>query len=163
MIFVYETWLDACISDGLLLHDNINYIFLHCDRANGIRGGGVCAFIRKLFKFVLVKISQKYALCEIFCVDIFKDSFKQRFVCAYRPPSANRQISDYLMHCLNFLCDIEFIICTDFNLPNLDWNTDYDLSVLPNIEVCFAKFIIDNSIIQLVSELTCINNLLITR
>ena len=61
-------------------------------------------------------------MCEILCVGIFKDSFKRKFVCAYRPPSANRQISDDLMRYLNFLCHIEFVytICTDFNLPNFD-------------------------------------------
>ena len=47
---------------------------------------------------------------------------------------------------LNFV----YTICTDFNLPNFDWNTDHDLSVLPNIEACFAKFIIDNGITQLI-------------
>ena len=35
------------------------------------------------FKFVLVKISLEYALCDILCVDIFENSFKQRFLCAY--------------------------------------------------------------------------------
>ena len=154
-------WLDACISDGLLLQDNTVYTLLRCDRANRIRGGGVCAFIRKLFKFVQVKIPQEYTLCEILCVDIFKDSFKQKFICAYRPPSANRQINDDLMRCLNFLCDIEFVstICTDFNVLNFDWNADFVLSVLPNSEACFAKFIINNSITHLVSKPTCINNL----
>ena len=66
------------------------------------------------------------------------------------------------MRCLNFLCDIEFVytICTYFNLPNCNWNADYDLSVLSNIEACFAKYITDNSITQLVSEPTRVNDLL---
>ena len=69
-----------------------------------------------------IKIPQEYTSCEILCVDIFKDSFKQNFICAYRPPFANRQINDDLMRCLNILCDIEFVstICTDFNLLNFD-------------------------------------------
>ena len=59
--------LYACISDGLLLYDNTDYTLLRCDKANRIKGGGVCAFIRKSFKFVLFKIPQEYALCEILC------------------------------------------------------------------------------------------------
>ena len=62
LIFVCKTWWDACISDGLLLYDHTDYTLLCCDRAYEIRGGGVCTFIRKSFKFVLVNILKEYAL-----------------------------------------------------------------------------------------------------
>ena len=54
----------------------------------------------------------------------------------------------------NILCDIDYVftICTDFNLPNFNWNNMFDVSSLCPLNASLAKFIVDNGVTQLISE-----------
>ena len=54
-VCVCETWLNANITDGLLLN-NADYNIIRHDRDNNVRGGGVCIFVNKFLNFIKVAI-----------------------------------------------------------------------------------------------------------
>ena len=103
----------------MLLYDN-NYNVSRNDRSNNIRVGGVCAFISKKLIYFHVQLPQQYL--EVLCTDILFNNYKHRFICVYRPPSYYAKLTCDLINCLNFLCNVNFIvtICGDFNFPNID-------------------------------------------
>ena len=57
---------------------------------------------------------------------------------------------------MNSLCDLNYdiTIVGDFNFPCFNWPRDIDFSVLPVIEVEFAKFVSDNGLVKLVKQQT---------
>ena len=67
-----------------------------------------------------------------------------------------------MIDCLNFLCDVNFIVtvCSDFNFPNIDWTADIDISTMPLHAVDFAHFIVHNGLSQFVKEPTFASNFL---
>ncbi len=160
LIFVCETWLDNSVSDGLLLYSNSNYNLLRCDRAT--RGGGVCAFIDKNVPYIAVALPREYADVELLCFDVVRADWKHRFMVAYRPPQLDLLFTNNLINCLDRLCAIDygFTICGDFNMPRINWAEGYDVSLLPQLEACLVTFIVDNGLLQLITQPTRLNNTL---
>jgi hypothetical protein len=119
-------------------------------------------FIRNHLKFSQVLLPQTYEHLEILCMDVFCNNFKQRYVCVYRPPSRDVDYITQLVSCLNILCNVDysFIVCGDFNLPNIDWSQAINPQLLPILDSIFASFVIDNGLLQLIDQPTRANNVL---
>ena len=103
----------------------------------------MCIYIKKLIYFH-VQLPQQYLHLEVLCIDILCNNYKHRFICVYRPPSYDAKLTCDLTNCLNFLCNVNFIvtICGDFNFPNIDWTADIDISAMPLHAVDFAHLFI---------------------
>ena len=129
---------------------------MRCDRGGGQVGSGVCVFIKSNLCYNIVKIPIEFAQLEIICLDITINKLKQKFICAYRPPSFDLLCTNNLINCFNVLYDIDYVftICTSFNLPNFYWNNVFDVSSLCALNASLAKFIEDNGMIQLITEST---------
>ena len=161
LIFICETWLTEHISDDMLLYDN-NYNVCRNDRSNNIRDGDVRAFLSKKLIYFHVQLPQQYLHLEVLCIDILCNNYKHRFIRFYRPPSYDAKLTCDLINCLNFLCNVNFIvtICGDFNFTNIDWTADIDISTTSLRAVDFAHFIVHNGLSQLIKELTLASNFL---
>ena len=80
LICVCETWLNADITDGLLLNGS-SYDVVRYDRCDSIRGGGVCVFVKKGRSFTVVNPPKEFAHLELVCIDIICQYLKHRFIC----------------------------------------------------------------------------------
>jgi len=83
-IFVTESWLSSCISDGFL-DPRCKYTIMRHDRQNG-RGGGVCVLINKSHLVAQVTISDSYPDLEIVVFDLLNVVPVVRVFAVYRPP-----------------------------------------------------------------------------
>ena len=83
----------------------------------------LCVFISKGLIYFHVQLPQQYLHLELLCIDILCNYYKHRLICVYRPPSYDAKQTCDLIDCLNFLCEVNFIVtvCDDFNFPNIDW------------------------------------------
>ena len=119
-------------------------------------GGGVCVFIDCKLDYTVVGLPDEFKSLEIICVDVISVASKHRYIRAYRPPSYNMESTELLIRCLDYLCNIAhaYTICTDFNMPNFNWNNNFDINAMCSLDACFANFIVSNGILQLITEPT---------
>ena len=119
-------------------------------------GGGVCVFIDCKLDYTVVGLPDEFKSLEIICVDVISVASKHRYICAYRPPSYNMESTELLIRCLDYLCNVAhaYTICTDFNMPNFNWNNNFDINAMCSLDACFANFIVSNGILQLITEPT---------
>jgi hypothetical protein len=162
LVFVCETWLNDELADGLLLYNNSNvFNVIRRDRTCN-RGGGICLFIKKNYHFIIVPVPIEFSDLEILCVDVLCNNFRHRFICVYRPPVHNVHLMESITMFLNHLCDVNFVctICGNFNMPNINWFNELDPPALPLLEGRFASFIVDNGLLQLITQPTRMDNIL---
>lgn len=160
LLFVCETWLTDNITNGLLLYNSNDYVLIRHDRTGGV-GGGVCVFIDNSLIYFVVSLLDEFASLEVVCIDVLQGNDRHRYICIYRPPSYDIVQTGLLTKCMSHLCDGKsFTICTDFNLPNFNWNCNFDVNNLCSLDACLADFIVCNGAMQLISEPTRKSNTL---
>lgn len=118
LICVTETWLNNTISEAEFLPPGFSV--LRKDREDS-RGGGVAIFLKNSLKFYpLPDLPESESLwCKI--------SVGGKITVLgviYRPPGTDHvvfpAISDYILK--NRLHKFKLILCSDFNVPHVDWN-----------------------------------------
>ena len=85
IVFVCETWLKGKTSDDLFLY-NSDYNIICYERADA-RASGVCAFVKHVYSCIRVSLPQEFSHLEALCFNMLCNEFKNRFICAYRPPN----------------------------------------------------------------------------
>ena len=90
------------------------------------------------------------------------NNVKQRFICVYRPPGYDLNQTYELIECLNFLCNVCYVItiCDDFNFSIIYWSHDGDISSLGEHASAFANFDISIGSTQLIKDSTYNQNIL---
>lgn len=169
LILAVETWLADDMTNANLLGDAAeHYDVIRCDRPiNGNSGGGVCAFVDKRFtlKPLIVPLASATSPVPEMCAfDLCVPFFKMRVIVWYRPPSGSAQVqSSYLrssihsIECLKANLNLPFLIFTDANFPDIDWNLGISSSALA---LAFLHATTDLNLNQLVNVPTRGNNLL---
>jgi len=117
-----ETWLDPSIKDNEII--TTKYKLYRCDRSDGY--GGVFIAVNNDINCQPLQLCDS---CELYAVKLFlPNNHSLIIIGAYRPP--NRDIV-YAENLCNTIYNIVLkhpnsIICClgDFNLPDIDWNTD---------------------------------------
>lgn len=117
-----ESWLSSDISNDELLHNQSNFAIYRADRV-GRRGGGVLVLIKSCVTSFPVPINTSH---EILCVNITLPTSTNILVACYRAPDCDSSFIDDLY---SVLLDLQtrfphanYIICGDFNFPDIDWN-----------------------------------------
>jgi len=107
-----------------------NYNIYRCDRSsltsNSSRGGGVIIAIRKDFQSFIFPFPN---LCLEQLFVSFTYGFKTFIIYAvYLPPSSSPNIYEYYSKSIDLIIDnyprSTYIICGDFNLPEITWSND---------------------------------------
>ena len=120
ILAITETFLDDTIHDSSIVP--FGYVIYHRDRNQ--HGGGVLIMVRNTFSVVnRHDLDLPY---EILWIELVACSGSPLlFGVVYRPPSADNSVLDQLYCVLNSLtstrCNI--MLCGDFNVPDIDWNT----------------------------------------
>ena len=129
-----------------------NFQIFRKDRDN--LGGGVAIFVDKLLICRRISLPNEYDELEICAVEIFSRNKTVKLICVYRPPSMLSETTNILIDCLKFLtsgCSY-FVICGDFNFPNLTWNPPHASGT--GCSVNFLAFINSEGFHQFVTEET---------
>lgn len=146
LIAVTETWLKPDILDCELL-PNLEFTIY---RQDGVcrPGGGVMLAASNNINCIRrpdLKCNAEALFCEI-----HPNSRRKLLVAVfYRPPDSSLDYTRELKRSLPLAGQTyldQLLICEDFNLPNIDWNT----AINDPIHKCFAKLVRDNYLWQLV-------------
>ena len=167
-VFVSESWLYPNIPNSILDPNN-TYNIIRSDR-DGKIGGGVCAFINKLFKIVELSID-KPVFSDVLAFNLITPLRKYCFVLLYRPPpnSADRiPDAESLSHIIDHLSSQCRPICVvgDLNCKNIDWSYNirpsnavdhifFDLFSRHNFSQCVLNPTRGGNLLDIV----CLNNL----
>ena len=141
---ITETWLSSSVSDYEIAPHGYN-IFRQ-DRNSC--GGGVLIAVSDRFPSRLILASD---LIEMVVVEVYL-SPKVVIGCVYIPPSCcDSYRSDVLstLHSMAFTCD--YIICGDFNAPDINWASLTGSSLFSNL---LCDWVFSKNIVQLVSDPT---------
>ena len=78
-------------------------------------------------------------------------------------PDINVSYLKNITNCLNHVSQMNhnhrFVVAGDFNLPNINWNTDIPFST-NTLDLEIIEYIMDNGLFQLVNKPTRSNNIL---
>jgi len=122
ILAVTETFLDDSIHDSLVVP--FGYVIYRHDRNR--HGGGVLILVRSIYSVVRRSDLNLHVSSEILWIELVgQKQCPLIFGVLYRPPSASNNVLDQLYGTLCALtsskCNI--VLCGDFNVPNIDWNT----------------------------------------
>lgn len=151
IIFISETWLTDIVKDReLSLNDR--YSVFRKDRES--RGGGVIILVKKSLSCSVVDC---LSAVEAVSVDVLLGYNTIRFVCCYITNAdggvKRDQIVDVDKLFEALVDDRPIIICGDFNLPHIQWNTATISSSL-SVDSLFVNSCLNNGLTQLVTENT---------
>ena len=141
---ITETWLSSSVRNYEIAPHS--YTFFRRDRNS--RGGGVLIAVSVRFPSRLILASD---LIEMVVVEVFL-SPKVVIGCVYVPPSCSDSYrSDVLstLHSMSFSCD--YIICGDFNAPDINWASLTGSTLFSNL---LCDLVFSKNLIQLVSDPT---------
>ena len=116
-------WEDT---DGLLDPKSI-YNIIWKDR-NEIRGGDVCAFVKRCYSVVPIILLDKCSELELIGIDFVDFKPTVRMFVVYRPPYYDHNAVLYtrlLVVCLRYYSTNRkymHLVTGDFNLPHIDWD-----------------------------------------
>ena len=121
VVLVGETFLDSSVPDSILVGAS-GFSVVRCDRV-GRPGGGVAIFTGPRLS---VSPLPSPSGIEAVSVEIAGATERLTLSYFYRPPNSGE---DYLSRCcayLSYLCarDGPLFICSDANLPGIDWGSD---------------------------------------
>lgn len=152
-----ESWLTPDIQDAELLQDNRSFHFYRRDRI-GRRGGGILALVKSNIPSALVEINCR---SEIICLKICLPSRTNLVIACYRAPDTDQSfITD--LHCVlqdlhSRLPHANFILCGDFNYPDIDWEA---LTASSRQSKDFLELVLTFNLFQAVHEPTRGSNIL---
>jgi hypothetical protein len=150
IVFLSETWFDENFADSSL--GLPEYQIFRCDRDG--RAGGVAILVSNDLVSSVVEIPNlggfRYELCA---VDVSNATQSLRVVCLYRPPGYNLEQTRGLFRALEELIDncSSFVICGDFNLPEMSWSPPLPHDRYSEI---LHEFIIMQGLCQFITEPT---------
>ena len=160
MVAVTETCLKQDIMNCEVLPGN-NFK-IHCkNRANRI-GGGVMLAVRNNILSIRRKDLENDQTEMLTCEIPPKMKKKILVLVFYRPPKTDLNYMKDFKKALKLVCKSNFesiIVCGDFNLPDIDWNTRVAVKN-DSIHSFFAKTVKDNYLHQPVDFPTRLNNTL---
>ena len=148
-IGISESWLTSELASSFL--SIYPYVLCRADSPSQTRIHGVAVFIKNSIKFSEIPCPMKNVVIS-HLID-----FNLYVITVYRPPSYNPNENQALMSFLAEFCpNKEVILQGDFNLPSLNWNSDYDLisSASPLDLSYFNLFTSDLGLTQIVNEPT---------
>lgn len=161
-VLVSESWLHADICDGVLDPKSM-YNVIRKDRVAS-RGGGVCAFVKRIYSVLPITFHDKYSDLELLGIDFVDVKPILRLFVVYRPPYYDYSAVSYaklLTDCFakhSTSRKYVHLIVGDFNLPHINWEAltgpDDDVN---NTTLNFFR---DNGYSQLVNFPTRGSNLL---
>ena len=162
IIAINETWLSACVTNGLLDPRNMFNIYRK-DRISVHPAGGVCIFVAKSIASRDLTIDYiRYSGVEVVGCYIEICGRSILLMCAYLAPNLLRDAYLKSLSCLEQLLtaasNLEIILVGDFNKPHIDW-----LNLCTSVagdDRDFLTLCMDNGLTQLVSEPTRHSNLL---
>lgn len=116
-----ESWLTPDIESDELLQDATSFITYRYDRTSR-RGGGVLVFVRSNIASCSVAIN---CSLEIVCVKLSLKTCTNILIACYRPPDCDHTFTNDLHSVLVNLTsrfpNANYILCGDFNFPDIDW------------------------------------------
>jgi exonuclease III len=166
ILCVTETWLNASVSDSLIVQDT-GYGVCRQDRQH-TEGGGVCILYNtNSVNAAPVPIPAKFLNCEIVALDIIGSDFNVRIITCYRPPSSDtdphavHSLGSHIL-CLEYLSNVEssIVICGDFNFPHINWDLTppsslhSSISDLASCSSTFLDFFHQQALTQFVGSVT---------
>jgi len=151
IIALTETWLHDGIANGLLDPESL-YNTIRKDRKAGVKGGGVCVFVKKCWSVVPIDIDDEFVDLEIVGFDLIAAKTRIRYFVLYRPPKVDSSSAVYLGRVINCLARYESshtnVIVGDLNLPKINWSTL--ACPTDNFHKPFLTFLVESSYCQLV-------------
>jgi len=139
---------------------------MRCDRV-GLRGGGVCIFVKRNFQMLKNERTPTRAGIQLVCFDLLRCDVVYRFFVVYRPPTSTDgdgvklvDTMSQLVTCLanNLNKHGPDIILGDFNCPNIDWQTMMCPSEINHNAL--RDFVVFNGFIQCVLSPTTLSSIL---
>ena len=154
LIAIVETWLNPTVNDAEILSP-IDFCVHRQDRTVK-RGCGVMLAVRKPLQSIRrvdLETDADILACEVRPIQ------KKKFlvVVFYRPPSTNDEYMKAFRKCLKnarAACFTQIVVLGDFNLPDMDWNTNTTINGSGRLYERFTKTIRVNFFWQLVNKPT---------
>jgi len=151
LILISESWLSPKIGNGLLDPKSLFQIYRK-DRIDGY--GGVCIFVDKLINSVPISADfNGRGVVELVGCSIIIDKLNLYVFCFYCAPKISSEEFSISLEALRSLLLIskDHLIFGDFNLPSIDWRSDWDNPVFPNEPrpQAFQLFCLDMGLIQI--------------
>ena len=151
IIAITETWLHDNVANGLLDPESL-FNIVRKDRKADVKGGGVCALVKKCWSVIPIDFDDEFADLEIVGFDLIAAKTRIRYFVVYRPPKVDSLSAIHLGRIINCLARYESshtnVIVGDLNLPKINWS---DLSCpSDNLHRPFLTFLVESSYSQLV-------------
>lgn len=144
VVCITETWLTASTKDNELAPHKFN--IYRCDRDT--RGGGILIAICKKIPSRAILISHEV---ELLVIEVFI-SPKLLIGCVYIPPSCpDNYLSNIDSAIRNLNLANDFILCGDYNCPDVDWLT-MSATSSTSMHLCAISF--EYNLVQLVRNPT---------
>ena len=132
------------------------YKLFNVDR-QGRRSGRVALYVKEGINCFIYKSIKTNDNVESILVELFSGKEKLVMGVAYRPPNATDDLTTALLHEIDRASShSNLYIVGDFNCSNIDW----DVLIGDPQEERLIEIIQDNILVQLINELTRINNIL---
>ena len=158
IIGITETWARCGLPDSLFAPSE--YVLFRSDRSVGM-GGGVLLLVHCALRPVSPPTTSSFSSdkCNVISCAVSLNIGNIMIACVYRSPSSTSSSDIDLSAFVNHLCALDYkykVIMGDFNMPNIDWESD-SVTLSPNpIVDCFD----DNFLTQIVKKPTRGRNIL---
>lgn len=134
IVFLSETWLNDGFLDSEIFDSRFNVFRRdrNYDELDCQRGGGVLIATSNIFQASVVDTPVNLAFEDVW-VSLLFNQIKVIICCVYIPP--NSSVECYQSFCntceslKNRYENCKFIVCGDFNLPNVQWSVEDDTLV----------------------------------
>src|ERR1051325_382521 len=127
IICISETWLDDNFINSLLDPDN-KYSIYRKDRADGVRGGGVCIFVQRNLNSIPMQDNSvslnKYT--EIVGASITANGHLLNIICVYIAPNISKPLFSSYCNILSHIPSLnKSVVVGDFNHSKVDWKINF--------------------------------------
>jgi hypothetical protein len=127
------------------------------------RSGGCAIIIPTCFNFNSLN-TPKFKDFELVAIDVFFPKFSLRLINLYLPPQAKNQTNNDFIKIITDLCNIllsliqsssnDIVICGDFNLNDIEWNS---LNAKSEKSKIFLQFLVSSNLKNVVKSPTRVN------